>query len=180
MAAIHPVRHCTFPCHPGSAAFYEGAREAGEIREGKFNAGYILSDKNCEQTVGWTKSAFADDLLILRILLFAIDVFSDFRLFRRMSSAFCLGWSLHGSATRVQVFFGCAMDAVLFSTSTAEHGFNDEKPECSPARESWHRNVDLDEILYRMIMDDLRHSAWHVARWLLRKNAIFVWMDSII
>ena len=64
MAAIHPVRHCTFPCHPGSAAFYEGAREAGEIREGKFIAGYILSDKNCEQTVGWTKSAFADDLLI--------------------------------------------------------------------------------------------------------------------
>lgn len=64
MAAIHAVRHCTFPCHPGSAAFYEGAREAGEIREGKFNAGYILSDKNCEQTVGWTKSASADDLLI--------------------------------------------------------------------------------------------------------------------
>ena len=78
MAAIHPVRHCTLPCHPGSAAFYEGAREAGEIREGKFNAGYILSDKNCEQTVGWTKSAFADDLLILRILLFAIDVFFGF------------------------------------------------------------------------------------------------------
>ena len=172
------MRHCTFPCHPGSAAFYEGAREAGEIREGKFNAGYILSDKNCEQTVGWT-NPHLQMIYLLRLLLFAIDVFSDFRLFRRMSSAFCLGWSLHGSATRAQVFSGCAFDAVLFS-STAEPGFNDEKPECSPALESWHRNVDLDEILYRMIMDDLRHSTWHVARCLLRKNAIFVWMDSIV
>ena len=64
------------------------------------------------------------------------------------------------------------MDAVLFS-STAEPVFNDEKPECSPALESWHQNVDLDEILYRMIMDDLRHSAWHVVRCLVRKNNPF-------
>ncbi|CAL1155997.1 unnamed protein product [Cladocopium goreaui] len=36
----------------------------------------------------------------------------------------------------MKVFSGCAMDAVLFS-STAEPVFNDEKPECSPALASW-------------------------------------------
>ncbi|CAL1140315.1 unnamed protein product, partial [Cladocopium goreaui] len=36
----------------------------------------------------------------------------------------------------MKVFSGCAFDAVLFS-STAEPGFNDEKPECSPALASW-------------------------------------------
>lgn len=36
----------------------------------------------------------------------------------------------------MKVFSGCAMEAALFS-STAEPGFNDEKPECSPARFSW-------------------------------------------
>ena len=107
--------------------------------------------------------------MFFRIFAFSAECHPHF-----VSVGPCMAWQLVSRS-----FFGCAMDAVLFS-STAEPGFNDEKPECSPARESWHRNVDLDEILYRMIMDDLRHSTWHVARCLLRKNAIFVWMDSIV